>query len=104
MRESNNEGFMATPPDTAIKTLDALLHQALLQQASDVHFETGEDFFRIRCRIDGLLRTTAAPPLTLRDAIVSRIKVLARMDIAEKRLPQDGRIQYSYQNQIIDLA
>lgn len=94
---------MATPPDTAIKTLDELLHQALLQQASDVHFETGEDFFRVRCRIDGLLRTTAAPPLTLRDAIVSRIKVLARMDIAEKRLPQDGRIQYPHRNKIIDL-
>jgi type IV pilus assembly protein PilB len=73
---------MATPPDNAVKTLDDLLHQALTQGASDVHFESGEDFFRIRLRIDGLLRVVATPPLTLRDAIVSRLKVLARMDLS----------------------
>jgi type IV pilus assembly protein PilB len=94
---------MNTPPDTATKTLDSLLHQALAQGASDVHFESGEDFFRARFRIDGLLRLAATPALSLRDAVVSRIKVLARMDIAEKRLPQDGRIQYLYRDQIMDL-
>jgi type IV pilus assembly protein PilB len=91
------------PPDTATKILDDLLHQALALGASDVHFESGEDFFRARFRIDGLLRIAATPALPLRDAVVSRIKVLARMDIAEKRLPQDGRIQYPYLDQIIDL-
>ncbi len=94
---------MTVHPDTAVKTLDELLHQALVQGASDVHFESGEDFFRARFRIDGLLRIAATPPLSLRDAIVSRIKVLARMDIAEKRLPQDGRIQYPHLDQVIDL-
>jgi len=94
---------MATPADNAVKTIDDLLHQALAQGASDVHFESGEDFFRIRLRIDGLLRVAATPVLTLRDAIVSRLKVLARMDIAEKRVPQDGRIQYPYLDQLIDL-
>jgi type II secretory ATPase GspE/PulE/Tfp pilus assembly ATPase PilB-like protein len=94
IRRYLSEKLMATPPDNAVKTLDDLLHQALVQGASDVHFESGEDFFRTRFRIDGLLRVAATPALTLRDAIVSRIKVLARMDIAEKRLPQDGRIQY----------
>jgi len=94
---------MATSPDTAIKTLDDLLHQALTQGASDVHFESGQDCFRARFRIDGLLRVATIPPLALRDAIVSRIKVMARMDIAEKRLPQDGRIQYPYLDHIIDL-
>jgi len=89
--------------DTATQTLDDLLHQALALGASDVHFESGEDFFRARFRIDGLLRMGATPALSLRDAIVSRIKVLARMDIAEKRLPQDGRIQYPYLDQLIDL-
>lgn len=94
---------MVTPPDTATKILDDLLHQALALGASDVHFESGEDFFRARFRIDGLLRIAATPALPLRDAVVSRIKVLARMDIAEKRLPQDGRIQYPYLDQTIDL-
>jgi type IV pilus assembly protein PilB len=95
--------FMTTPPDTAVKTLDDLLNQALIQGASDIHLESGENFFRARFRIDGLLRIAATPALPLRDAIVSRLKVLARMDIAEKRLPQDGRIQYPFQGQAIDL-
>jgi type IV pilus assembly protein PilB len=94
---------VVTPPDTATKILDDLLHQALALGASDVHFESGEDFFRARFRIDGLLRIAATPALPLRDAVVSRIKVLARMDIAEKRLPQDGRIQYPHLDQTIDL-
>lgn len=94
---------MATSPESAIKTLDELLHQALDELASDVHFESGQDFFRIRFRIDGLLYVKASPPLQLRDAMISRLKVLARMDIAEKRLPQDGRIRYPYQAQTIDL-
>ncbi len=94
---------MQTQPDSATKTLDDLLHQALSLGASDVHFESGEDLFRARFRIDGLLRIAATPALTVRDAVISRIKVLARMDIAEKRLPQDGRIQYPYLDQLIDL-
>ena len=94
---------MVTPTDSATKTLDDLLHQALTLGASDVHFESGEDYFRARFRIDGLLRIAATPALTLRDAVISRIKVLARMDIAEKRLPQDGRMQYPHLDQLIDL-
>ncbi len=94
---------MATPPDSAAKTLDDLLHQAISLGASDVHFESGENLFRVRFRIDGLLRIAASPALTIRDALISRIKVLARMDIAEKRLPQDGRIQYACLDQLIDL-
>ena len=94
---------MATPPDTAVKTLDDLMHQALALGASDIHFESGEETFRARFRIDGLLRLAATPALQLRDALVSRLKVMARMDIAEKRVPQDGRIQYPYLDQTIDL-
>lgn len=94
---------MATQPDSAVKTLDDIMHDALVRLASDVHFESGETMFRIRFRIDGLLHIAAAPPMHLRDAIVSRLKVMARMDIAEKRVPQDGRIQYPYMGQTIDL-
>jgi len=94
---------MSTLPDTAVNILDELLHQALMQGASDVHFESGEKFFRVRFRIDGLLRIAATPSPHLRDAVVSRLKVLARMDIAEKRVPQDGRIQHLHLDQTIDL-
>lgn len=86
-----------------VQTLDRLLQQALELTASDMHVESGEDFFRIRFRVDGQLQIAAMPPLNLRDPMVSRLKVLARMDIAEKRLPQDGRIQYPYKDQTIDL-
>jgi len=96
-----------TPPvaseGSAVQTLDQLLQQALELVASDIHVESGEDFFRVRFRIDGQLHIAATPSLSLRDSMVSRLKVLARMDIAEKRLPQDGRIQYAYKDQTIDL-
>jgi len=88
---------------SAIQTLDRLLQQALEQGASDMHVESGEDFFRIRIRLDGQLHIAATPAVSLRDPIVSRLKVLARMDIAEKRLPQDGRIKYHYKDLAIDL-
>nr|WP_310626921.1 ATPase, T2SS/T4P/T4SS family [Limnohabitans sp.] len=88
---------------SAVQTLDLLLHQALEQLASDIHVESGEDYFRVRFRIDGQLRIAATPALKLRDSAVSRLKVLARMDIAEKRVPQDGRIQYAYKGQTVDL-
>lgn len=94
---------MVNPIDSAAHTLDELLHQALEQRASDVHFESGENSFRVRFRIDGQLNIKASPALSLRDAIISRLKVQARMDIAEKRVPQDGRIQYLHGQQQIDL-
>jgi len=95
---------MSTASDlSAIQPLDALFHQALAQRASDMHFENGVQQFRVRFRIDGLLQVAATPPLALRDAMLTRIKVLARMDIAEKRLPQDGRIAYLHQHRMVDL-
>lgn len=94
---------MKTSSDSAIHTLDQILHQALELGASDVHFESGENSFRIRLRIDGLLRVTQTPAFEIRDAVISRLKILARMDIAEKRIPQDGRIQYAREGRIADL-
>jgi type IV pilus assembly protein PilB len=93
----------AASDGSAVQTLDQLLHHALEQLASDIHVESGEDYFRVRIRIDGQLQIAATPALSLRDSVVSRLKVLARMDIAEKRVPQDGRIQYAYKGQIVDL-
>lgn len=101
---------MATAPlapanleSSAVKPLDELFQKALEQGASDIHFESAEANFRVRFRMDGRLQIAATPPWRLRDAMVSRLKVLARMDIAEKRLPQDGRIQYPHGTDIIDL-
>lgn len=94
---------MSAKPDTAVTLIDNMLRQGLMRGASDIHFESGKDFFRVRFRIDGLLHNVATPAVHLRDAIVSRLKVLARMDIAEKRIPQDGRIHYNYQSEMIDL-
>lgn len=94
---------MSAKPDTAVTLIDNMLEQGLMRGASDIHFESGKDFFRVRFRIDGLLHNVATPAVHLRDAIVSRLKVLARMDIAEKRIPQDGRIHYNYQSEMIDL-
>jgi type IV pilus assembly protein PilB len=70
-----------------------LLEQAIAQQASDLHFEPYELFGRVRMRIDGQLREVAQTPVAFRDRLAARIKVMARLDVAEKRLPQDGRIK-----------
>jgi type IV pilus assembly protein PilB len=61
--------------------------------ASDLHFEPYEKFYRIRLRIDGELREFAQPPLAIKEKLASRIKVISRLDISEKRVPQDGRMK-----------
>ena len=76
-----------------VKFLNKILMDAVNLGASDIHFEPFEKFYRIRLRIDGVLREHAQPPVTIRDKLVSRIKVLAKLDISEKRVPQDGRMR-----------
>ena len=71
---------------------------AALLRASDIHFEPFENSFRVRLRIDGVLQEIPPPPFEFKEQIVSRIKVLARLDIAEKRLPQDGRMNLGLKN------
>jgi type IV pilus assembly protein PilB len=79
-----------------VKLVDILLMSAVQRGASDVHIEPYERELRVRCRIDGMLHEIAAFPVKFRDAITSRVKIMARLDIAEKRLPQDGRIRIRY--------
>lgn len=84
--------------------LQQLLEQAVTLKASDIHFEPYEHHYRVRMRIDGLLREIASPPMALKDRLGSRIKVLSRLDIAEKRLPQDGRMKLTTQaGRLLDL-
>jgi type IV pilus assembly protein PilB len=75
-----------------IRLVNVILSEAVKAKASDVHLEPYEKEYRVRLRVDGVLQELMKPPLKLRDAIISRIKILARLDISEKRLPQDGRI------------
>ena len=76
-----------------VKLVNRILSSALKQGASDIHIEPYEQELRVRFRIDGLLSTVMTPPLSLKDAVTSRIKIMAKLDISEKRLPQDGRMK-----------
>ncbi|MDT5293435.1 MAG: type pilus assembly protein PilB [Acidobacteriota bacterium] len=76
-----------------VRLVNVLLADALQRGASDIHIEPYEKELRIRFRIDGLLYEVMRPPLRLRDALISRIKIMSKLDISEKRLPQDGRIK-----------
>jgi type IV pilus assembly protein PilB len=76
-----------------VRFLNKVLMDAITLGASDIHFEPYEKQYRIRMRVDGVLRDHLAPPLSIRDKLVSRIKVLAKLDISEKRVPQDGRMR-----------
>jgi type IV pilus assembly protein PilB len=75
-----------------VKLVNLILTDAVKRGASDIHIEPYEKEFRVRFRIDGILQNIMAPPLKLKDAITSRMKIMAKLDISEKRLPQDGRI------------
>jgi type IV pilus assembly protein PilB len=90
----------ATP---IIRFVDLILYQAILDRASDIHFEPFENEFKIRYRVDGALYEMAPPPRHLALPVISRVKVMANMNIAERRLPQDGRIQKHIAGRNIDL-
>lgn len=76
-----------------VRLVNVVLASAIQKGASDIHIEPYEKEYRVRYRIDGTLYTVMSPPLKFRDAITSRLKIMAKLDIAEKRLPQDGRIK-----------
>jgi type IV pilus assembly protein PilB len=76
-----------------VKFLQKMLIDAINMGASDLHFEPYEKFYRIRYRVDGILRDIAQPPLAIKDKLASRIKVISSLDISEKRIPQDGRMK-----------
>src|SRR3954464_12845869 len=79
-----------------IRLVNLMLMSAIQKGASDIHVEPYEKEFRVRFRIDGILYNVMAPPMKFRDAITSRIKIMSKLDIAEKRLPQDGRIKIRF--------
>ena len=86
-----------------MRIVNRLISRAVESRASDIHIEPLEHNLRVRYRIDGVLREVETPPLQLRAAIISRIKIMARLNIAERRLPQDGRIKLAVRGKDIDL-
>ncbi len=86
-----------------IKLVNLLIHQAVQERASDIHIEPHEKQLKVRYRIDGILHDATAPPKSLHPAIISRVKILAEMDIAERRLPQDGRVRVKVADRQVDL-
>jgi len=99
--ESTTEAVIESPQSSASEVEDApvvrflqkMLVDAFSMRASDLHFEPYEHHYRVRFRIDGELREIASPPIAIKDKLASRIKVISRMDISEKRVPQDGRMK-----------
>jgi type IV pilus assembly protein PilB len=86
-----------------VKFVDLVMHQAIKERASDIHFEPFEREFKIRYRVDGALYEMAPPPVHLATSIISRVKVMANMNIAERRIPQDGRIMTTVGGKAVDM-
>ncbi|MBT9614343.1 MAG: type IV-A pilus assembly ATPase PilB [Burkholderiales bacterium] len=93
--QKQEDGGAAADIDDApvVKYLQKVMLDAINSNVSDIHFEPFEKFYRIRYRMDGVLYEVAKPPIAIKDKIASRIKVISKMDIAEKRVPQDGRMK-----------
>ena len=86
-----------------IKLVNLVLMQAVKEKASDIHVEPNDDILRIRFRVDGILREAFTQPKNLQNAIISRLKIMSDLNIAEKRIPQDGRIQIKVEKKDIDI-
>jgi general secretion pathway protein E len=99
-----NQDLLESSDDApVIKFINGLLVEAIKENASDIHVETFENRLTVRFRVDGVLREIMSPPRALAPRLVSRIKVMAKLDIAEKRLPQDGRISRSFGGRKVDV-
>jgi general secretion pathway protein E/type IV pilus assembly protein PilB len=96
-------GSSAEKDAPVIKLVHDLIREAIRRRASDLHLEPLEKRFRVRCRVDGVLLEIAAPPKRLQRAVISRVKIMANISIAEKRVPQDGRIQVVLDGRSLDL-
>ncbi len=95
------QGLVSEPP--VVRLVNLLLSDAIRARASDIHLEPEQEIFRVRFRVDGVLRESTILPKHLEPAIISRIKILANLDIAERRKPQDGRFHISSEGHDLDL-
>ncbi|HPE29147.1 MAG TPA: type IV-A pilus assembly ATPase PilB [Candidatus Mcinerneyibacteriales bacterium] len=101
---SEQELLSQVEDEPVVKLVQQLIAKAVIDRASDIHIEPYEKTVRVRFRIDGTLQTVLEPPKKLQNAIISRIKILSKLDIAERRLPQDGRSKFKVsKNKVVDL-
>jgi type IV pilus assembly protein PilB len=101
--EAENADVVSEVEDApVVRFLQKMLIDAINARASDLHFEPYEYNYRVRFRVDGELREITQPPIAIKDKLASRIKVISRLDIAEKRVPQDGRMKLKFGNRAID--
>lgn len=101
--ESPKDLMELTEEAPIIRLVNALLMQAVKEKASDIHIEPYEKELEVRMRMDGILHRVVSPPKIIQDALISRVKIMANLDIAEKRLPQDGRIRLLVGSRDIDI-
>jgi type IV pilus assembly protein PilB len=103
-QEDVNAAALAAQMEDApvVKLINAILTDAVKRGASDIHFECFEHDIRVRYRVDGALQEVMKPPMKLKSALISRFKIMAQLNIAERRVPQDGRIKLKYGNKVID--
>jgi len=100
--QENNDAQSEVEDAPVVRFLQKMLIDAINARASDLHFEPYEYHYRVRFRIDGELREITQPPIAIKDKLSSRIKVISRLDIAEKRVPQDGRMKLKFGSKSID--
>jgi type IV pilus assembly protein PilB len=101
--ELNLDALQAAVEDApVVKLINGILTDAVLKGASDIHIEPFEKEIRIRYRIDGALKEVMKPPMKMKAALTSRIKILSQLNIAERRVPQDGRIKLKMKNKVVD--
>jgi type II secretory ATPase GspE/PulE/Tfp pilus assembly ATPase PilB-like protein len=100
---SNEPEFNNNSDQNAVQKIDAIVSEAIYSRASDIHVETFEEILRIRYRIDGVLQQVGQLPIGQKSALISRIKIMADLDIAERRRPQDGRITVSNGPKSVDI-
>src|SRR5207237_4528637 len=96
------DGAVVEADAPLIKLVNSMIVDAFKMRASDIHLEPMPKRFRVRYRIDGVLHEMKAPPKRLQPAIISRLKIMSNLDIAERRMPQDGRIKLRYNTREID--
>jgi type IV pilus assembly protein PilB len=99
---ADNAGAALIDEAPVVKLINAIMTDALRKGASDIHFECFEKELRVRYRIDGALQEIMKPPIKMRPALISRFKIMANLNIAERRVPQDGRIKLKIGNKVID--
>ncbi len=88
---------------SAVEVVNLIMRKAIIESASDIHIEPEANILRVRFRIDGILHEILTPSKSLHSAIVSRIKIMSKLDIAEKRVPQDGRVEIDFEGKLIDM-